>query len=140
MIHNDIGDNGTLGCIGVGLGGSPGTKAEQDFLKYWKQANPTSMKVALGSNTRSEGSSGSASPTPPRTATVDNSSKKAGSVPSQPPAPAVKTTLIPPVGDSSPKGSNSASNAGQTRIDGFSPIDMNNPELIVIKSIYNVVG
>ena len=140
MIHNDIGDNGTLGCIGVGLGGSPGTKAEQDFLKYWKQANPTSMKVALGSNTKSQGSSGGASPAPPRTATVDNSSKKAASVPSQPPAPAVKATLIPPVGDSSPKGSNSASNAGQTRVDGFSPIDLNNPELIVIKSIYNVVG
>ena len=140
MIHNDIGDNGTLGCIGVGLGGSPGTKAEQDFIKYWKQANPTSMKVALGSNTKSEGSSGSGSPTPPRTATVDNSSKKASSVPSQPSAPAVKATLIPPVGDSSPKGSNSASNAGQTRVDGFSPIDMNNTELIVIKSIYNVVG
>ena len=140
MIHNDIGDNGTLGCIGVGLGGSPGTKAEQDFLKYWKQANPTSMKVALGSNTKSEGSSGSGSPTPPRTATVDNSLKKAASVPSQPSAPAVKATLIPPIGDSSPKGSNSASNAGQTRVDGFSPIDINNPELIVIKSIYNVVG
>ena len=140
MIHNDINDDGTLGCIGVGLGGAAGSKAEQDFLKYWKQANPTSMKVALGSNTRSGGSSGSASPTPPRTATVDNSSKKAASVPSQPSAPAVKATLIPPVGDSSPKGSNSASNAGQTRVDGFSPIDMNNPELIVIKSIYNVVG
>ena len=140
MIHNDINDDGTLGCIGVGLGGAAGSKAEQDFLKYWKQANPTSMKVALGSNTRSGGSSGSASPTPPRTATVDNSSKKAASVPSQPSAPAVKATLIPPIGDSSPKGSNSASNAGQTRVDGFSPIDMNNPELIVIKSIYNVVG
>ena len=140
MIHNDIGDNGTLGCIGVGLGGSPGTKAEQDFLKYWKQANPTSIKVALGSNTKSQGSSGGASPAPPRTATVDNSSKKAASVPSQPSAPAIKATLIPPIGDSSPKGSNSASNAGQTRVDGFSPIDMNNPELIVIKSIYNVIG
>ena len=140
MIHNDIGDNGTLGCIGVGLGGSPGTKAEQDFLKYWKQANPTSMKVALGTNTKSQGSSGGASPAPPRTATVDNSSKKAASVPSQPSAPAIKATLIPPIGDSSPKGSNSASNAGQTRVDGFSPIDMNNPELIVIKSIYNVIG
>ena len=48
MLHNDIGDNGTLGCIGVGLGGRAGTKAEQDFLETYKQVKPQTMKVALG--------------------------------------------------------------------------------------------
>ena len=31
MLHNDIGSNGTLGCIGVELGGVVGTKANKSF-------------------------------------------------------------------------------------------------------------
>ena len=31
MLHNDIGSNGTLGCIGVELGGTEGTKRNKSF-------------------------------------------------------------------------------------------------------------
>ena len=62
-----------------------------------------------------------------------------------PPPPPVKKKPLAVIaaasgGSSTGSQSSSASNAGQTRVDGFSPIDLNNPELIVIKSIYNVVG
>ena len=48
MLHSDIGSNGTLGCIGVELGGSPGTTAEKEFLQAYQQINPDTIKVALG--------------------------------------------------------------------------------------------
>lgn len=81
MLHNDIGDNGTLGCIGVGLGGRAGTKAEQEFLETYKQVKPQTMKVALGagggdaSDIDAVDSSGGSSS--PRSATPDNSSAAA---------------------------------------------------------------
>ena len=81
MLHNDIGDNGTLGCIGVGLGGRAGTKAEQEFIETYKQVKPQSIKVALGagggdaSDIDSVDSSGGS--TSPRSATPDNSSAAA---------------------------------------------------------------
>ncbi len=72
------------------------------------------------------------------------SSPDASSKTTPPPPPAKKktTAILAAAGGGSGAGSqsSSASNAGQTRVDGFSPIDLNNPELIVIKSIYNVVG
>ena len=61
--HNDIGSNGTLGCIGVELGGVAGTKAEQEFLKTYDQVKPETIKVALG------GSSGDASEVSPVSST-----------------------------------------------------------------------
>lgn len=69
----------------------------------------------------------------------DASSK---TMPPPPPAKKKTTAVIAAASGGSSAGSqsSSASNAGQTRVDGFSPIDLNNPELIVIKSIYNVVG
>jgi len=69
----------------------------------------------------------------------DASSK---TMPPPPPAKKKTTAILAAAGGGSAAGSqsSSASNAGQTRVDGFSPIDLNNPELIVIKSIYNVVG
>jgi hypothetical protein len=81
MLHNDIGDNGTLGCIGVGLGGRAGTKAEQEFIETYKQVKPQSIKVALGAGGGDasdidavDSSGGSQSP---RSATPDNSSAAA---------------------------------------------------------------
>ena len=38
------------------------------------------------------------------------------------------------------QGTNSASSAGQKTVPGFSAEDMNNFDLIVVKSIYNIVG
>ena len=70
------------------------------------------------------------------------SSSPSPSKPSIPGAPTAGGTNVKllPLGGGGKQQAGSASNAGQTRVDGFSPIDMNNPELIVIKSIYNVVG
>ena len=33
MIHSDIDPYGTLGCLGVDLGGKPGTRSRARFLK-----------------------------------------------------------------------------------------------------------
>jgi len=80
MLHNDINSNGTLGCIGVELGGRAGTKAEQEFLETYKQVKPKSIKIALGagggdaSDIDSVDSSGGS-----RTATPDNDAAAAQS-------------------------------------------------------------
>ena len=49
MLHNDIGSNGTQGCIGVELGGT-GTPAEEEFLAAYEQADPTSVRVNIAKN------------------------------------------------------------------------------------------
>ena len=49
MLHNDIGSNGTAGCIGVELGGTVGTAAEKKFLGLYKKVNPKKIKVSLAS-------------------------------------------------------------------------------------------
>lgn len=48
LVHNDIGSNGTAGCVGVELGGRSGTDAENKFLKLYEAAKPTSIRVAIG--------------------------------------------------------------------------------------------
>ena len=53
MIHSDIDPYGTLGCIGVDLGGKPGTRAEKGFLKAWNMANPETISVDFGAPTGS---------------------------------------------------------------------------------------
>ena len=50
MLHNDIGSNGTQGCIGVELGGTAGTPAEEEFLAAYEQADPTSVRVNIAKN------------------------------------------------------------------------------------------
>ena len=70
---------------------------------------------------------------------VSSPSSSKPSIPGAPTAGGTNVRLLP-LGGGGKQQAASASNAGQTRVDGFSPIDMNNPELIVIKSIYNVVG
>jgi hypothetical protein len=47
MLHNDIDPLGTLGCIGVGLGGKAGGKADKEFVKSYKLANPEKIMVKL---------------------------------------------------------------------------------------------
>ena len=146
MLHNDVGSNGTLGCIGVELGGVAGTKAEQEFLQTYKQVNPQTMKVALG------GSSGDASEVSPvstasRAATPDNSIKKAAissssaqSVPGPPPSKSSGSVVALPGGSQGQQPSQSSTSAGQKEVPSFSSRDMGNTEFIVIKSIYNIVG
>ena len=69
MLHSDIGSNGTLGCIGVELGGRAGTKAEEEFLKIYKQVNPESIDIKLGSGDADPNEVGAIDPSP----TADNS-------------------------------------------------------------------
>ena len=145
MLHNDIGSNGTLGCIGVELGGVAGTKAEQEFLKTYDQVKPETIKVALG------GSSGDASEVSPvsssRAATPDNAVK--ASISSQPtarppgPSPASgKSSLmtLPADAQNSIQPNTSGSMAGQKSVPAIGSRDLNNTEFLVIKSIYNIVG
>lgn len=56
MLHNDIGSDGTAGCIGVELGGTAGTSAEKNFLGLYKKVNPKKIKVSLASGTGSSSS------------------------------------------------------------------------------------
>ena len=48
LVHNDIGSNGTAGCVGVELGGRSGTEAEKRFLAAYEATKPTSINVAIG--------------------------------------------------------------------------------------------
>ena len=143
MLHNDIGSNGTLGCIGVELGGVAGTKAEQEFLQTYKQVNPQSIKVALGGGS---GDASEVSPVSSRPATPDNSIKASissptpKSVPGPPPSKSSGSIVALPGGSQKQQPSQSSTSAGQKEVPSFSSRDMGNSEFIVIKSIYNIVG
>ena len=56
MLHSDIDPYGTLGCIGVGLGGRAGTLEDKEFVKSYKIANPERIKIKLGGGTGSKSS------------------------------------------------------------------------------------
>ena len=143
MLHNDIGSNGTLGCIGVELGGVAGTKAEQEFLQTYKQVNPQSIKVALGGGS---GDASEVSPVSSRPATPDNSIKASissptpRSTPGPPPSKSSGSIVALPGGSQKQQSSQSSTSAGQKEVPSFSSRDMGNTEFIVIKSIYNIVG
>jgi len=144
MLHNDIGSNGTLGCIGVELGGVAGTKAEQEFLQAYEKVNPQTMKVALG---KGGGDASKISPVSSRPATSDNSVKASVSSPapkSTPGPPPSKGTggmsAIPIPGSNQQQPPTSSVSAGQKDVPSFSSRDMGNTEFIVIKSIYNIAG
>ena len=143
MLHNDIGSNGTLGCIGVELGGVAGTKAEQEFLQTYKQVNPQSIKVALGGGS---GDASEVSPVSSRPATPDNSIKASissptpRSTPGPPPSKSSGSIVALPGGSQKQQPSQSSTSAGQKEVPSFSSRDMGNTEFIVIKSIYNIVG
>jgi len=47
MFHNDIGNNGTAGCIGIDVGGAAGTKADKDFWKQYQEIKPSKMLINL---------------------------------------------------------------------------------------------
>ena len=74
MLHSDIGNNGTQGCIGVHLGGRPGTPQEEAFLGAYEEADPTSVRVNIAPNANvPEEYESESSPTQ----TADNSEDKA---------------------------------------------------------------
>ena len=143
MIHSDIDPYGTLGCIGVDLGGEPGTKAEKNFLKSWNKANPETIKVDFGAPT--ETSMGGAT----RSETSDNSlakmsSTQSGSKTTPPGTPNGGSGGLVAVG-----GGNSGNSGGLTSGNApaaksgakrFSSSDVRDDSNIIVQSIYNLVG
>ena len=70
LVHNDIGSNGTAGCVGVELGGRSNTSQEKRFLELYQQVQPKSINVAIGKGANRRGGS------KPRSS-ADNSNSKA---------------------------------------------------------------
>jgi len=142
MIHSDIDPYGTLGCIGVALGGEPGTKAEKNFLKSWNKTNPETISVDFGAPS-GEGSSGGGL----RPATSDNSAKVSSSksgMTTPPGAPGSGGGEVMAMGGGSGgSGALSASTNGEGTegtATHFSSSDVRNDSNIIVQSIYNLVG
>ena len=142
MIHSDIDPYGTLGCIGVDLGGKPGTKAEKGFLKAWNMANPETITVDFGAPTGGTTADGT------RSETSDNSiakmsSSQSGSKTTPPPTPNGGGNLAMAGGGGSgssgglTSGNAPASASGSKR---FSSVDARDDSNIIVQSIYNLVG
>ena len=148
MLHSDIGSNGTLGCIGVELGGSPGTTAEKEFLDTYQQINPQTIKVALG------GGGGDASEVSAvnRTPSPDNSEKAAALQPAQSASPRVSPNALAPSTQTGSQGitpvpiplggggQQQAPAAQSSDVPELGSVDPNNVSLLVMQSMYNLGG
>ena len=137
MIHSDIDPYGTLGCIGVDLGGKPGTKAEKGFLKAWNKANPETITVDFGAPTGSTANGA-------RSETSDNSiAKMSSSSKTTPPdAPSSGNGKLVTMGGGQNGGSgslNSASGGNAKPARKFSSTDVRNDSNIIVSSIYNLI-
>jgi|LUMI01.1.fsa_nt_gb hypothetical protein len=144
MIHSDIDPYGTLGCIGVDLGGKPGTQAEKNFLKAWSMTNPEIITVDFGAPTGGAADIGGGT----RSETSDNSIAKmspsqSGSKTTPPPTPngGGKLAMVGG-GDSGGSGGLTSGNgpASQKGARRFSSVDMRDDSNIIVQSIYNLVG
>ena len=147
MLHSDIGSNGTLGCIGVELGGSPGTTAEKEFLQAYQQVNPDTIKIALGGGggDSSEVASVDRKPSP------DNSVKAAKLQPSQSASPRVSPSALAPSASKPaagaqgtvpipiPVGGQQKPPSPSSDVPSISSIDGHNASLYVMRSMYNLV-
>ena len=141
MIHSDIDPYGTLGCIGVDLGGKPGTMAEKGFLKAWNMANPETITVDFGAPTGSTADG-------PRFETADNSiakmsSSQSGSMITPPSTPnSGGSNVIMAGGEKVSSGGLTSGNApaSSTGSKRFSPVDARDDSNIIVQSIYNLVG
>ena len=145
MIHSDIDPYGTLGCIGVDLGGKMGTREEKNFLKAWSMSNPETITVDFGAPSGGTAQIGGGT----RSATSDNSlakmsSSQSGSKVSPPPTPngATDGLMAMAVGQSKSSGALTSGNtiASQTGGKNFSSVDVRNNSNIIVQSIYNLVG
>ena len=141
MIHSDIDPYGTLGCIGVALGGKPGTKEEKSFLKSWNKANPETISVDFGAPS-GEGSGGGL-----RAETSDNSmakmssSKSGMTTPPGTPNGGGSKIMAMSGGKSGNSGGLTSSSGGNAKgAERFSSSDSRNDSNIVVQSIYNLVG
>ena len=144
MIHSDIDPYGTLGCIGVDLGGKPGTQAEKNFLKAWSMTNPEIITVDFGAPTGGAADMGGGT----RSETSDNSiakmsSSQSGSKITPPGTPnGGNGGLIAMNGKSGGPGGLTSGNApaSQKGARRFSSVDMRDNSNIIVQSIYNLVG
>ena len=148
MLHSDIGSNGTLGCIGVELGGTAGTTAEKEFLETYQQINPQTIKVALG------GGGGDASEVAAvnRTPSPDNSEKAAALQPAQSASPRVSPNALAPSTQTGSQGitpvpiplggggQQQAPAAQSSDVPQLGSVDPNNVSLLVMQSMYNLGG
>ena len=140
MLHSDIDPLGTLGCIGVALGGKPGSRAEKAFLKAYSAADPGKISVKLGGPTGKGGGGDDRTESPDNTLNVSSSEtkgglnaqaimggvKKAGQAVLQS-LPLFFPTSSPPP---SPSGGSGVPNLGS--------VDPQNSSLWVLKAMYNV--
>ena len=144
MIHSDIDPYGTLGCIGVGLGGKPGTEAEKGFLKAWSMTNPETISVDFGAPTGGASDMGGGT----RSETSDNSiakmsSSQSGSKVSPPPTPnGGGSNIVMAGGGKASSGGLTSGNApaSSTGSKRFSSVDARDDSNIIVQSIYNLVG
>ena len=145
MIHSDIDPYGTLGCIGVDLGGQPGTKAEEGFLKAWSMTNPETISVDFGAPTGGTAEIGGGT----RSETSDNSiakmsSNQSGSKVSPPSTPNGGGGKLAMVGGGGSGGSGGLTSgnapASQKGARRFSSVDMRDDSNLIVQSIYNLVG
>jgi len=141
MIHSDIDPYGTLGCIGVALGGKPGTQKEKTFLKSWSMANPETISVDFsapsgegsGSNLRSETSDNSMAKM--------SSSKSGMTTPPGTPNGGGSKIMAMSGGKSGNSGGLTSSSGGNAKgAERFSSSDSRNDSNIIVQSIYNLVG
>ena len=145
MIHSDIDPYGTLGCLGVDLGGKPGTKAEESFLKAWSMTNPETISVDFGAPTGGTAEIGGGT----RSETSDNSiakmsSNQSGSKVSPPSTPNGGGGKLAMVGGGGSGGSGGLTSgnapASQKGARRFSSVDMRDDSNLIVQSIYNLVG
>ena len=143
MIHSDIDPYGTLGCIGVGLGGKPGTEAEKGFLKAWSMTNPETISVDFGAPTGGATVGGGTISETSDNSIAKMSSSQSGSKTTPPPTPngGGKLAMVGGGGSGGSGGLTSgnapASQKGARR---FSSVDMRDDSNIIVQSIYNLVG
>ena len=143
MIHSDIDPYGTLGCIGVDLGGKPGTRAEKGFLKAWSMSNPETVTVDFGAPTGGTAEIGGGT----RSETSDNSiakmsSSQSGSMITPPSTPnSGGSNVIMAGGEKVSSGGITSGNApaSSTGSKRFSPVDARDDSNIIVQSIYNLV-
>ena len=114
---------------------------DANLINVTPSSSPSSQSSSPSSSGSSSGSSPSSSfpnPTPSTSAPVvsPGSSRSV-------PGPRNKgggTSVIPIPAGGGQQSPSSGSSGSQSAPSGFSPIDLSNPEILVVKSIYNIVG
>jgi len=144
MIHSDIDPYGTLGCIGVDLGGQPGTKAEKSFLKAWSTANPETISVDFGAPTGGATVGGGTISETSDNSIAKMSSSQSGSKTTPPSTPNGGNGGLVAMGGGNSGGSGEL-NAGNMRASAtgarrFPSTDARDDSNIIVQSIYNLVG